>query len=52
MFGVEVRADSLLEMCRVAGTFHRNLRDGIIDISKIVGTQFNFSGADILLKPV
>ena len=45
-------ADALLEMRRVASAFHGDIGDGIADLSKIFGGQFNFSRADILLKPM
>src|ERR1039458_9562778 len=39
-------------MCRVAGAFHCDLGDGIVDEAEIAGSQFTFSRADILLKPM
>ena len=43
-------AGELLQMFRVPGPLHRDLRDGAVDVADIVGREFHRRRADVLLR--
>jgi hypothetical protein len=45
-------SDSLLQVFGVPRALHRDLGDGAVHFAEIVGTQFDASRSDILLKPM